>query len=107
MDFNKIFQSQKELFNSHQTKDVAFRKETLKKLKKIIKDNENRLHEAIYKDFRKSAFDTFLNELSLVYNELDFFLTNLDRLAQPKRVKTTLSLQPGKSHIYYDPLGVM
>jgi len=107
MDFNKIFQSQKELFNSHQTKDVAFRKETLKKLKKIIKDNENRLYEAIYKDFRKSAFDTFLNELSLVYNELDFFLTNLDRLAQPKRVKTTLSLQPGKSHIYYDPLGVM
>lgn len=106
MDFNKIFQSQKELFNSHQTKDVAFRKETLKKLKKIIKDNENRLYEAIYKDFRKSAFDTFLNELSLVYNELDFFLTNLDRLAQPKRVKTTLSLQPGKSHIYYDPLGV-
>lgn len=106
MDFNKIFQSQKELFNSHQTKDVAFRKETLKKLKKIIKDNENRLYEAIYKDFRKSAFDTFLNELSLVYNELDFFLTNLDRLAQPKRVKTTLSLQPGKSHVYYDPLGV-
>ena len=106
MDFNKIFQSQKELFNSHHTKDVAFRKGTLKKLKKIIKDNENRLYEAIYKDFRKSAFDTFLNELSLVYNELDFFLTNLDRLAQPKRVKTTLSLQPGKSHIYYDPLGV-
>ncbi|MPM07955.1 Aldehyde dehydrogenase [bioreactor metagenome] len=64
------------------------------------------MHEAIYKDFRKSAFDTFLNELSLVYNELDFFLTNLDRLAQPKRVKTTLSLQPGKSHVYYDPLGV-
>lgn len=106
MDFNKILQSQKELFNSHQTKDVAFRKETLKKLKKIIKDNENRLYEAIYKDFRKSAFDTFLNELSLVYNELDFFLTNLDRLAQPKRVKTALSLQPGKSYIYYDPLGV-
>ncbi len=34
----------------HHTKDVAFRKETLKKLKKVLKDNESRLYEAIYKD---------------------------------------------------------
>lgn len=106
MEFDNLFQSQKAFFNSHQTKDVAFRKETLWKLKTLLKENENKLYEAIYKDFRKGAFDTFLNELNLVYNELDFFLKNLDKLSKPKRVKTALSLQPGKSHIYYDPLGV-
>ncbi|WP_460687941.1 aldehyde dehydrogenase [Niabella aquatica] len=106
MKFSKIFQSQKDFFNTHQTKDVVFRKETLKKLKKILKGNEARLYEAIYKDFRKSAFDTFLNELNLVYNEVDFFVKHLDKLTKPQKVKTTLSLQPGKSYIYYDPLGV-
>lgn len=106
MEFDNIFQSQKEFFNSHQTKDVAFRKETLVKLKTLLKDNERRLYDAIYKDFRKGSFDTFLNELNLVYNELDFFLKNLDKLSRPKKVKTALPLQPGKSRIYYDPLGV-
>ncbi|OJV53582.1 MAG: aldehyde dehydrogenase [Bacteroidetes bacterium 43-16] len=106
MEINNIFQSQRTFFNSHQTKDIAFRKETLKKLKGILKDNESRLYDAIYKDFRKGKFDTFLTELNLIYNEIDFFLKNLDKLSKPKKVKTALSLQPGKSHIHCDPLGV-
>jgi len=106
MEFTKIFQSQKEFFNTHQTKDVAFRKETLLKLKDILKGNEQQLYDAIYKDFRKGTFDTFLTELNLVHKEINFFLKNLDKLAKPKKVKTALSLQPGSSHIYADPLGV-
>lgn len=106
MDFATVFQSQKDFFNSHQTKNIAFRKATLKKLKNLLQSNEERLYEAIYKDFRKGKFDTFLTELNLVYNEIDFFLKHLDKLSKPKKVKTALSLQPGKSHIYYDPLGV-
>jgi len=106
MDFAKIFQSQKEFFNSHQTKDIAFRKDTLVKLKNLLKANEDQLYEAIYKDFRKGKFDTFLTELNLVYNEINFFLKNLEKLSKPKKVKTALSLQPGKSYIHYDSLGV-
>ncbi|GEM51223.1 aldehyde dehydrogenase family protein [Empedobacter brevis] len=106
MEISNTFQSQKTFFNSHQTKDIGFRKETLKKLKGILKDNESRLYDAIYKDFRKGKFDTSLTELNLIYNEINFFLKNLDKLSNPKKVKTALSLQPGKSHIHYDPLGV-
>lgn len=105
MDFVRIFQSQKDFFNSHRTKSVAFRKDTLVQLKDLLKANEDQLYEAIYKDFRKGKFDTFLTELNLVYNEIDFFLKNLDKLSKPKKVKTALSLQPGKSRIHYDPLG--
>lgn len=106
MEFTKIFQSQRTFFNSHRTKDIAFRKQTLNKLKSILKDNESSLYEAIYKDFRKSSFDTFLNELSMIYKELDFFIKNLDKLSKPQRVKIPLTLQPAKSYIRYDPLGV-
>lgn len=106
MDFSKIFQSQKDFFNTHQTKDVVFRKQTLVKLKEILIRNEERLYEAIYKDFRKGSFDTFLTELNMVYKEINYFIKNLDKLAKPKKVKTALNLQPGTSRIYADPLGV-
>ncbi|QQR97004.1 MAG: aldehyde dehydrogenase family protein [Sphingobacteriales bacterium] len=106
MDFNSIFHSQKVFFNTHKTKDIAFRKKTLIKLKSILKNNEQELFDAIYKDFRKSKFDTFLTELNLIYNEIDFFLKNLNTISKPKKVKTAISLQPGKSFIYSEPLGV-
>ena len=106
MDFNSIFHSQKVFFNTHKTKGIAFRKETLIKLKSILKNNEQELYDAIYKDFRKSKFDTFLTELNLIYNEIDFFLKNLNTISKPKKVKTAISLQPGKSFIYSEPLGV-
>lgn len=105
MDFKEVFLAQKKFFKSHQTKDISFRKENLKKLKMILQQNESRLYEAIYKDFRKGEFDTFLTELNLIYSEIKFFLKNLDKLTAPQKVKTPLSLQPGKSQIYYDSLG--
>lgn len=97
MNYEFIFQSQKEFFNSQQTKESAFRKENLLKLKSLLKTNEKLLFGAIYKDFRKSEFDTFVNELNLIYLEIDYFLKNLNRLSRPKKVKTDLALLPGKS----------
>ena len=104
-NYDLIYQSQKEFFNSQRTKEIAFRKENLIKLKSILQANEPLLFEAIYKDFRKSEFDTFVNELNLIYLEIEYFLKNLNRLSKPKKVKTGLALLPGKSYIYSEPLG--
>ena len=65
MDYFSIFNNQRDFYKSHQTKDISFRKENLIKLQKILKSNEERLYQAIYKDFRKSKFDTYANELSI------------------------------------------
>ena len=105
MNYCQIFKSQKEFFNSLTTKDIAFRKKNLLKLKNVLKDNESLLFEAIYKDFRKSEFDTFANELNLVYHEIDYLLKNINRLSKPQKVKTGIALFPGKSYIYSEPLG--
>lgn len=105
MGYELIFQSQKEFFNSQRTKDLFFRRENLLKLKSLLKANEQLLFEAIYKDFRKSEFDTYVNELNLIYLEIDYFLKNLNRLSRPKKVKIGLALLPGKSYIYKEPMG--
>ncbi len=105
MNYEQIFKLQKEFFHSQRTKEIAFRKENLLQLKSILKKNEHVLFEAIYKDFRKSGFDTYVNELNLIYQEIDYFLKHLNRLSKPRKVKTGIALLPGKSYIYREPLG--
>ena len=105
MNYEQIFRSQQEFFDSQQTKEIAFRRENLLKLKGILQANEALLFDAIYKDFRKSPFDAFVNELNLIYTEIDYFVRHLHRLSKPRKVKTGLALLPGKSYIYPEPLG--
>ena len=53
-DINLIFNKQKEFFNLGKTKDINFRIEALKKLKRVIKENEDKILEALKRDLGKS-----------------------------------------------------
>lgn len=101
----QVFHNQGEFFKTGKTLDLDFRKAQLKKLENILKASENLLYEAIYKDFRKSEFETYTTELSFIYNEIKFYIKNLKKLSKPQKVKTNLSNFPGSSYIYKDPYG--
>lgn len=105
MEIERILQSQRDFFKTQQTKSLAFRKMYLEKLRHLIISNENILYEAIYKDFGKSKFDTFTTEISFILNDIDYYLSHLKSLAQPKKVGTNLVNQLGKSKIHSEPLG--
>ena len=107
MDIPKIVQQQKSFFNSNATKEVNLRIETLKKLKLILKENEDKLYTAIYTDFKKSQFETYLTELSLIYNEINDAISNLKKWSKQKRVSTNLANFPAKSYIIPEPLGTI
>ena len=55
----QVFQYQNDFFKTGKTLDLDFRKEQLKKLENVLRANEKSLYEAIYKDFRKSEFETY------------------------------------------------
>ena len=107
MDILKIVTQQKSFFNSNSTKEVNFRIETLKKLKHILKENEDKLYTAIYSDFKKSEFETYLTEISLIYNELNESIKNLKKWSKKKKVRTNLANFPAKSYIIPEPLGTI
>jgi len=107
MDISKVVNQQKSFFNANSTKEVTLRIETLKKLKLILKENEGKLYTAIYTDFKKSEFETYLTELSLIYNELNDAIRNLKKWSKQKRVRTNLANFPAKSYIIPEPLGVI
>ena len=107
MNIRNSIQLQKEFFNSNTTKEVDFRVETLKRLKIILKENEDKLYTAIYADFKKSKFETYITELALIYNELNDAIKNLKHWSKQKRVKTNLVNFPAKSYIIPEPLGAV
>ncbi len=104
--YAKIVQNQLDFFNTNKTKDTNFRISQLKKLKKVMKDNESLLDEAIYKDFKKSSFENYETELSLVYHEINLAIKNLKSWSRRKYVATNMANMPGKSYIIPEPLGV-
>ncbi len=106
MEIATLINKQREFFYSDQTKDTAFRKHQLKKFKDLLRANEDMLNDAIYKDFRKSPFETFETELALLYGEINNAIENLDKWAGKNYVPQTLANLPGKSYIVYEPLGV-
>lgn len=106
MDISAVFNRQRGFFLSGDTKELSRRQEALRRLKRVLKANESHLYDAVYNDFRKNAHDTYITELGQLYREIDFLIRRLPRLATPRRVKTPLYLQPAKSYIYPEPLGV-
>jgi len=104
--YSKIIQTQLDFFNSNITKDPNFRIEQLKKLIKVLKDNEKLLDEAIYKDFKKSSFENYETELSLVYHEINLSIKKLKGWSKRKSIGTNMANMPGKSYIIPEPLGV-
>jgi aldehyde dehydrogenase (NAD+) len=106
MDFQQIIKKQADFFSTNQTREIRFRIEQLKKLKAILKNHEQELYEAIYKDFRKSEFETYATELSLIYHELDVAIRKTTKWSARKRVKTNLVNLPARSYILPEPLGV-
>ena len=101
-----IVEKQRAFFNSNQTKEIEWRIQQLKKFRKVLKENEPLLYQAIYTDFQKSVFDTFANELSLIYSEIDETVQELKKWVKKKKVNTNVINFPSKSYIMPEPLGV-
>ena len=103
--YRQIIAQQRFFFESGSTKSISFRKNQLIQLRQVIEKNEKRLVEAIYSDFRKSEYDTFSTELGMLYMDIKYTLSNLDKWTRRKRVKTNLINFPAKSYLYPEPLG--
>lgn len=106
-DINLIFNKQKEFFNLGKTKDINFRIEVLKKLKKVIKENEDKILEALKRDLGKSNFESYATEIGLVYDEINTHIKNIKRWSKIEKIKSPIVHYPSKSYIYKEPYGVI
>lgn len=85
--------------------DIAFRKSTLVKLLHNIVLHENDIVEALYKDFKKPAFEAVLTETSYVIGDLKATIDNIYSWSKPKKIFPSLLNFPSKDYIYTEPYG--
>lgn len=102
----ELIDSQRKFFNTNATKPLEFRLEKLKKLKKLLKDNQLALDEAIHKDFGKQRFENLLTELFVVQDDLTIAIENLEAWAKRKTIPTNVLNEPSLCYIMAEPLGV-
>ncbi|MDP1678223.1 MAG: aldehyde dehydrogenase family protein [Bacteroidota bacterium] len=106
MNTAELISAQRIFFESGTTRNIGFRIAQLKKLDQVLRANEQLMLDAIYVDLKKSRFDTFTSELSLVYREISYCLKNIRSWSKKQRVKTNLVNFPSRSYKLAEPFGV-
>lgn len=107
MNAPSLVEAQRAFFNTNATKPVAFRLEQLERLRTVLRDNEAAICAALHADYGKSAFDSFVSEFVLVYDELKVAIKQLAGWTRPRRVPTNLLNWPARSSVRPEPLGVV
>jgi aldehyde dehydrogenase (NAD+) len=103
---NDLVDQQRSFFLTNTTRPAAVRIDQLKKLRSALRRHEQELTDAIYHDFGKGSFNTFLTEFTGLYHELNVAIRNLRSWAAVQKVRTNLLNFPGRSYIIPEPLGV-
>ncbi|MEZ5022369.1 MAG: aldehyde dehydrogenase family protein [Chitinophagales bacterium] len=106
-DAKQLIAKQRAYFNSGKTLSIDFRIEQLKKLRKLIVDNETRILDALQKDLRKNHTEGYVTEVGFTLAELDHTLKGIKKWAKPKKVGTAMFHAVATSYIYNDPYGVV
>ncbi len=98
--------AQREYFMSHETRDVTFRIEQLKKLKKAVLKYEDRLSRALKEDLGKARFEAYATEIGFVLEELSYHIHHLKKWVKPARIRTDLVNFYSRSYVVHEPFGV-
>ena len=105
MEFSNYIENQENYFKIGKTLHISKRKKLLRNLKKEILSNEDKIFRALNDDLRKSNYETYLTEIGILISEIDLFLSNLEKWAKPKKVKSSLLRFPSSDYIYSEPYG--
>ncbi len=103
----ELLKSQHDFFQTGKTKNVDFRKQVLKKLLQTIQRKEDKICEALYKDFKKPKFESVATETAIVIKELKLAIKNIKHWSKPKRVPASLLNYPSSDWIYSQPYGTV
>lgn len=84
---------------------IAYRKKTLLKLLVAIEKHENEINKALFADFKKPEFESYLTETYFVLSELKLTIKNIHKWARPKVILPNLINFPSTDYIYTEPYG--
>lgn len=85
--------------------NIDYRKETLIKLLNNLIIHEEEIVAALYKDFKKPAFESVITETNYVITELKHTIKNMKSWSKRTRVLPSILNFPSRDYIYKEPYG--
>ena len=105
IEIEDIVAIQKEYFHSDATKSIEFRVHQLKRLRKLIRQYEDAILDALNKDLGRAPMESYLLEIMLIINEINFSIKKLKAWAKPVFEDSNFFITPATSKIYFEPFG--
>ncbi len=104
-EIKTIIEKQKNFFKTGATLSVSYRIDALKKLKKLIQENESGICAALQCDLGKSASESYMCEVGLTLSEITYMLAHIRKFAKEKTVATPLAQFASRSYVKPVPYG--
>ena len=106
-DIHNLVEKQRSFFNNGITLDVRYRIEQLKKLKKMLKDNQEKIIEALHIDLGRSPMESYLVDIGDTIMEIDEYIKGVKKWNKPEKQFSGLACFPSiRTHVYKIPYGV-
>lgn len=106
-EYPTMMESLRAGFDRGLTRSLGWRRAQLDAMERMLRENEDRIAEALATDLAKPDQEVYLGELSLLFSEIRHARRRLRRWTRPRRVHTPLVGQPGRSWVQPEPLGVV
>uniref|UniRef100_A0A667YVT5 Aldehyde dehydrogenase n=1 Tax=Myripristis murdjan TaxID=586833 RepID=A0A667YVT5_9TELE len=106
-EFPQVINRLRTTFRSGKTLPEEFRREQLSNLLSLVKDNEQLIIDAVYKDLRKPKFEAVLSEIEMCRNELYCAIDNFSSWMKPEYVSKHLAVKLDDCFVRREPLGVV
>jgi aldehyde dehydrogenase (NAD+) len=75
-------------FDCYRTRDIGWRLEQLRRLKRMVLEHEADIFAALKQDLGKSTFDSWLTETGFVVSNIDYAIKYLRVWMKPEKVTT-------------------
>jgi aldehyde dehydrogenase (NAD+) len=94
-------------YNSGRTRPYEWRLRQLDAIRKMLVDREDEILDALHVDLGRPRLESVIGETGFMVKEVDHARRHLREWMKPERVTTPVVLQPGKSEVHQEPLGVV
>ncbi|KAF9265110.1 NAD-aldehyde dehydrogenase [Marasmius fiardii PR-910] len=106
-EIDKIYNELNTGFRSGKTKSIEYRKYLLVQLMYMLKDNAERIENALKQDLGRPPFESQFLEISGSLTETKHTYSNIDKWVKPEKAPFSLNWSAMKPTIYKEPKGVV
>src|SRR5690554_3854911 len=105
---HRVFEVQKKAFHDHPTPSLAERQENLNRLKQALLSYQDRIVDAIDRDFScRSRDESLIAEVMPSIQGINYTLKNLEGWMKPSRRHVSILFRPASNKVCYQPKGVV